>query len=416
MQHAGEQQHDLRWPERVDTFVGVLLLVHATHDAVEALQDFAEGLGRRGSTESQGSQRRGCDSAFQLDLLARVSAPNLELIEGAELQHCDILPIRLVPQRRRVTPMSKQTIDWNARRNYLGGSDMPSIMQIPGAYGTPLSVYLEKVADPQSVESREATYSQERGNALEAFLLQQFEKRTGLRVRTDECPVERPIGLPKWWGGNIDAWTTVDGVVVPVEAKSAGRFSLAEWGPDGTDQVPLCYMVQVMHYAELLGRAPFGYVVSDIAGDEARVYTVPRADAVVAKMRHDGDAFWDQITLRIPPDPTTPQEAAIVWPKAAIGKTLEADQELLGMAAALREAKAAGLEAEKRIDALKLAIQQRLGDAEALMSGGRKLVTWSNVKSTRVDLEALRLAHPEIAEKFTVRGTTRRFEIKKEKA
>lgn len=310
--------------------------------------------------------------------------------------------------------MSKATIDWAERRSYLGGSDMPSVLQVPGAFGTPLSVFLEKTG--QVVDrSAESTYSQERGNALESFLLGQFAKRTGLSVHTEPCPAPRPSYLPKWWGGNIDAWTIVDGIYVPIECKSAGRFALSEWGEDGTDQVPLGYMVQTMHYAALLNDAPLGFVVSDIAGDECRIYQVPRVPAVIDRMLTEGQAFWDCVTLGIPPAPTSPAEAALRWPKASAGNPIEADQEVLGMVAALREARDAKKRAEDQVDALKVALQSRMQDHDAIVSGGRVLVAWPNVKTTRVDLDAMRLHAPDLVAQFTVSGSTRRFDVKKEK-
>jgi hypothetical protein len=55
-----------------------------------------------------------------------------------------------------------------------------------------------------------------------------------------------------------------------------------------------------------------------------------------------------------------------------------------------------------------------MGEAEELVSGGRVLATWRCTKpARRLDVQALRLAHPDLAETFTVSGAVaRRFVVK----
>jgi predicted phage-related endonuclease len=309
--------------------------------------------------------------------------------------------------------MQTQAIDWNERRSYLGGSDMPSILGVPGAFGTPLSVFLEKtrpVADRD-----EGSYSMRRGNALESFLLREFERKTGLKVYRDPLDCARPAWLPLWWRGNLDAWTRVDGVEVPIEAKSAGRFTLGEWGEDGSDQVPLPYLVQTTHYMPLTNDAPFGYVVSDLAGDEARVYRVPRVEAVIAKMLAAGSQFWNAVELGVPPDPTTPNEAVQLWRKAIPGEVVEATAEDAVLIEELRRARDAAKVAEEKLDEIKLEVQKRLRTAEAILVDGRPAVTWKTVTANRFQLDEFREKHPDLAKQFTEATQSRRFYIPKPK-
>ena len=65
-------------------------------------------------------------------------------------------------------------------------------------------------------------------------------------------------------------------------------------------------------------------------------------------------------------------------------------------------------EAEQEMESIKDAIKAHMGDTEELYAG-EYMVTWRPVKSSRLDTAALRKAMPELAEKFTIRSTTRRF-------
>lgn len=65
-------------------------------------------------------------------------------------------------------------------------------------------------------------------------------------------------------------------------------------------------------------------------------------------------------------------------------------------------------EAEAEAEAIKDAIKAHMGDSEELHAGEYK-VTWKSVKSTRIDSAALRKALPDIAERFTIRSSSRRF-------
>ena len=65
-------------------------------------------------------------------------------------------------------------------------------------------------------------------------------------------------------------------------------------------------------------------------------------------------------------------------------------------------------EAEQEAEAIKDQLKAHMGDNEELLAG-EYMVTWRPVKSSRLDTAALRKAVPELAEKFTIRTTTRRF-------
>lgn len=65
-------------------------------------------------------------------------------------------------------------------------------------------------------------------------------------------------------------------------------------------------------------------------------------------------------------------------------------------------------EAEQEAEAIKDQIKAYMGDQEILLAGEYS-ISWKSVKSSRVDIVALRKALPEVVERFTTITTTRRF-------
>lgn len=65
-------------------------------------------------------------------------------------------------------------------------------------------------------------------------------------------------------------------------------------------------------------------------------------------------------------------------------------------------------EAQAEAEAIRDSIKAHMGDSEELKAGEYK-VTWKAVTSSRLDAAALRKALPDVAERFTVTSTTRRF-------
>lgn len=65
-------------------------------------------------------------------------------------------------------------------------------------------------------------------------------------------------------------------------------------------------------------------------------------------------------------------------------------------------------EAQTEAESIKDAIKAHMGDSEELRAGEYK-VTWKPVKSARIDAVALRVALPEVVDRFTRETTTRRF-------
>jgi len=55
-------------------------------------------------------------------------------------------------------------------------------------------------------------------------------------------------------------------------------------------------------------------------------------------------------------------------------------------------------------------IKAVMGDQQEITAGAYK-ITWKHIKSTRLDSKALKVALPEIVDRFTKTTTTRRFVV-----
>lgn len=85
------------------------------------------------------------------------------------------------------------------------------------------------------------------------------------------------------------------------------------------------------------------------------------------------------------------------------------NHELEGKIRELRQLQNLIDEAEREAETIKDAIKAFMGDSEELLAGEYRRVTWKPVKSARIDAVALRKALPDVATRFMVETTTRRF-------
>lgn len=82
--------------------------------------------------------------------------------------------------------------------------------------------------------------------------------------------------------------------------------------------------------------------------------------------------------------------------------------ELKGKIRELRQLQSLIDEAQAEAESIKDAIKAHMGRQEILRAG-EYTVTWKSIKSARMDATALRKALPDVAARFMVETTTRRF-------
>ena len=97
------------------------------------------------------------------------------------------------------------------------------------------------------------------------------------------------------------------------EAKTADAFAADQWGPAGTDEVPLQYICQIAWSQHVTGLERWDLAVL-IGGRDFRIYTIHRDLELEAELVAGVTAFWqDHVLAGIPPEPdhtvcTTPRK------------------------------------------------------------------------------------------------------------
>jgi putative phage-type endonuclease len=305
------------------------------------------------------------------------------------------------------------------RRTGIGGSDAGAILGL-SPWKSPLDVYLEKIGEVDSSQDTAATYW---GRKLEDLVADEYAVRTGRRVERCNDTLRHP--LLEWQMAHVDRLVWRDGQRPRVrgqirtdrilECKTAGAHMAAEWGPEGTDQIPEAYIAQVQHYLAVTGCEVADLAVL-IGGRDFRVYEIPRDNELIHAIIEAESEFWWRCQDRRPPDPQSLADLAKRWPRDT-GGTVVADAVLVGAVDALREMKAQQKTLDADIDALEAAVKKVLMD-NATLAGpdGRPLATWKVQSTKRLDQARLTAAHADLVAQYITESTTRVFRLASQKA
>lgn len=300
--------------------------------------------------------------------------------------------------------------DWLAwRREGIGASDIAGIVGVSN-WSSPWSVWADKmglVPDEQSQRLRI-------GQVLETALAQLFHEETGLHVIGAQT---RAVHRRHRW-----ARATLDGLVAEHGGARGHAAPVAGWeaktdGGSPWTQVPAVYQAQAQwgmlvtglrrwHFAVLFGRFQFKVYELAYNPDDARFIAWAAA------------RFWHRHIATKTPPPVDGSDATTRAITLAHQPALDGEQVEIPLGLALqwrladREAKAAAARLAEAANEVRAAI----GNATIATVDGDKVATWREQTARRVDLDALRAAHPSLVEQFTTTTTSRvlRYAGKKE--
>jgi putative phage-type endonuclease len=195
------------------------------------------------------------------------------------------------------------------RQSGLGSSDAAAALGI-SPYTSPLSLYLMKIgAAPPVAENSAMRW----GTRLEPIIAEAYSEESGHGFVAEQQFLRSPER--PWMLATLDR-VRDDGRIV--ELKCVGTRSAHLWGEPGSDEVPDFYLCQVMHQLIVAG-ADVADVAALIGGNDLRVYTIRRDDAVAARIVAVEEEFWSHVQRRDPPpvDPARDGSAlARLWPRA----------------------------------------------------------------------------------------------------
>jgi putative phage-type endonuclease len=291
----------------------------------------------------------------------------------------------------RVLVSESNTPEWlRARKVGIGASEAAAILGLSG-YGTPLTVYLDKLTD---TIDETVTESQRWGHRNEAAIAQAVaEEYPNLGTVHPSEGLLQSLAHPFLLGTLDRRILTPEGFYVPLELKNMDKFYQSEWA----ERVPLIYQVQVQMQILITG-APFGYIAALFGGNHMPEPWRIDADPEFHEQLIDIlGRFWrEHVEARVHPELTIADDLVSLW-KGTPGESIEGGPNLLERWAQYEVLKDQEKAVQEDIATLKLGIQQAMGDATTLTLSGQPAFTWNPVKAgTVTDNDRLRTEYPDV--------------------
>ncbi len=252
------------------------------------------------------------------------------------------------------------TPEWYAKRKQgIGASESASLLGLPGAYQTPLDLYLSKTTETATVENR----AMRRGTLLEPLLIAEFQEQSGLKVKAHPCPLyQHPehtflLATPDGELENGDL----------LELKTLHPRFASQLGEPGTDQAPLNWVCQAQQQMAVTG-AKRVHLFCMTGFEDSWHGVVERNDRLIDLIIARTREFWAMVEARTPPPPdwsrASDLEAIARLYPVDVGKVLRMPDR---MAAAWMQRQRLEQRAKRlaaRADKLKAKVLHAMGDAE----------------------------------------------------
>jgi len=272
--------------------------------------------------------------------------------------------------------------DWLGARR-IGGSDIAAIEQIDGAWGSPLTVWLNKTG--QGHDEPETMY-QRAGNRLEQPIAEWFSDETGIAtVQPNPITIygsrEFPIATasPDRLTADASAW---------VEIKNVGHHRTEEW----SDGPPAHYAAQAQWQLAVSG-LPVCYLAVLIGGQDFRWYPVEEDQARQAEMFAHAAAFWELVESGTAPevDGSNASKQAIAYRYSdADPDPIEGGEALAIAVDRLARAKNAAKINDETLTKAENAVKLILREHDTGTVDGRVVVTWKEQSRRGLDTDAVR--------------------------
>lgn len=287
-----------------------------------------------------------------------------------------------------------------ARKNGIGGSDAASILGL-NPYATPLSVWMEKTGNTESVDlsDNEKVYW---GSVLEDVVAQEFKKRN------PEYKVQRLNGM-LWSESYPWMFASVDRIITHkehgkgiLEIKTCGERRRSDWEYG----IPDYYLPQVNHYLAVTGFNYFAVAVL-IGGQEYRQYLYTRDDEDIAYLIEKEKQFWEYVKNEIMPPALGHKSDG----QALTDYYSEPNEEFLEVlntdapeVAELVQVKAEIKALKEREDELTNGLKQKIGDRKGIITESYR-ISWPRSESSRFDSKRFKQENPDVYADYMVTTT-----------
>ena len=289
------------------------------------------------------------------------------------------------------------------RKTGIGGSDAGAICGL-NPYSSPMKVYQDKTGGEAEEQDSEAIRT---GHDLEDYVAGRFTEATGIKVRRSNYmyrSTENPFMI-------ADVDRLVVGEDAGLECKTASAYNADKWA-DGN--IPLHYVMQCYHYMAVTGKRTW-YIAALVLGQKFVYRKLEWDDALIETMIRMERAFWENhVEKRVMPAPDGSKVCDTVlaqyFPAARRKDAVKLDgfEEKL----ARREMLVSQIgELQKERNQIEQEVKLYMQDNEFAESENYR-VSWSNVESTRLDIERIKQEKPEIYRDYAKVSTARRFQVK----
>lgn len=193
--------------------------------------------------------------------------------------------------------MNDRTEWLEQRKKGVGGSDCAAACG-QSRYLTAYELWLNKTGrTPIEREDNEAIRF---GRAMEAIAADMFAQRKGVKLRRRNPILQHPK-FP-FMRASIDR--QIEGQRAGFEAKNVNsdyyKFS-GEWGPEGSDEVPIEHLLQTQHYLCVTGYDVW-HLGAVVGGNSLKCYVI-EPDRELHEMIVEAEAkFWTYVEIDEPPE------------------------------------------------------------------------------------------------------------------
>lgn len=289
--------------------------------------------------------------------------------------------------------------DLEFRQQHVGASEVSALFECC-PYLTKFELWHRRqgnISEPDFADDERMEW----GLRLEPAIIAAAADRYGYRL--EETP--RRLTNGRGLGGHPDQLASDERGPGIVEIKTADFLVRRSWG----DEPPTHYLLQAMAYAGLAGRAWCDVIVL-VGGNRLERFTYDFRPKIYAEIERRVAEFWQSIEANDPPPADYTRDLPTITELYREGTEdvvdLRADNLAHEAAAAFLFAKEARLEAEKREDAAKAELLDKLGAASVALLNG------FTVRATTVAAVPDRLAKPD--EIIKGRRSCRRLTVKEQ--
>ena len=290
------------------------------------------------------------------------------------------------------------------RTSFIGGSDAGAILGL-NPHESAYTLWCKKVGlISEEVEDNDAMRT---GRDLEGYVADRFVEKTGKKVRRDHHRYylkEYPYMV-----GHIDRW--VIGENAGLECKTANSYQNKEYA---AGRYPDHYYAQCQHYMAVTGAEKWYLAV--LCFPHIYTFEIQRDEAEIdALIRYEAE-FWQKVQDQVPPEvdgsESTKETITKLYPK---GNNQAIQIYYKNSLAPYFDAKAQIKELEAITASFENDLKTAMGEAERGILGNDIVVSWTTVKSSRLDTKKLKAEHPDLYKEYTRETESRRFSIKKVK-